>query len=33
MRATKLGPEEVRRDIPNVADDVLADLDEQGVVE
>ena len=26
-------PEEITRDIPNVADDVLADLDERGVVE
>lgn len=31
-RDTKLGPEEITRDIPNVADDVLADLDERGVV-
>ena len=31
-RDTKLGPEEITRDIPNVADDVLGDLDERGVV-
>ena len=29
---TKLGPEEITRDIPNVGEDVLADLDERGVV-
>lgn len=29
---TKLGPEETTRDIPNVADDDLADLDEDGIV-
>ncbi|GGC76901.1 DNA-directed RNA polymerase subunit beta [Hoyosella rhizosphaerae] len=31
-RDTKLGAEEITRDIPNVADDVLADLDERGIV-
>ena len=31
-RDTKLGPEEITRDIPNLADDILADLDEQGIV-
>ncbi len=31
-RDTKLGPEEVTREIPNVADDALRDLDEGGVV-
>ncbi len=31
-RDTKLGPEEITRDIPNVSDDVLADLDERGVI-
>ena len=31
-RDTKLGPEEITRDIPNVGDDVLADLDERGIV-
>jgi DNA-directed RNA polymerase subunit beta len=31
-RDTKLGPEEITRDIPNVADDVLGDLDERGVI-
>lgn len=29
---TKLGPEEVTRDIPNVSDEILANLDEEGVV-
>ena len=29
---TKLGPEELTRDIPNVAEDALANLDEQGLV-
>jgi DNA-directed RNA polymerase subunit beta len=29
-RDTKLGPEEITRDIPNVSDDLLADLDERG---
>ncbi|WP_064441111.1 DNA-directed RNA polymerase subunit beta [Hoyosella altamirensis] len=31
-RDTKLGAEEITRDIPNVADEVLADLDERGIV-
>ena len=31
-RDTKLGPEEITRDIPNVGDDMLADLDERGIV-
>jgi len=31
-RDTKLGPEEITRDIPNVSEDVLADLDERGVI-
>ncbi len=31
-RDTKLGPEEVTRDIPNVSEDVLADLDERGII-
>ncbi len=31
-RDTKLGPEEITRDIPNVADEVLADLDDRGIV-
>ena len=31
-RDTKLGPEEITRDIPNVGDDVLKDLDEDGIV-
>ena len=31
-RDTKLGPEEITRDIPNVGDDVLKDLDENGIV-
>jgi DNA-directed RNA polymerase subunit beta len=31
-RDTKLGPEEITREIPNLADDVLADLDERGVI-
>jgi len=31
-RETKLGPEEITRDIPNVADDVLANLDERGII-
>src|SRR5699024_7263412 len=31
-RDTKLGKEEITRDIPNVGDDVLADLDERGIV-
>ena len=31
-RDTKLGMEEITRDIPNVSDEVLADLDERGVI-
>jgi DNA-directed RNA polymerase subunit beta len=31
-RDTKLGPEEITRDIPNVGQDVLANLDENGIV-
>ncbi|MHB8341890.1 MAG: DNA-directed RNA polymerase subunit beta, partial [Mycobacteriales bacterium] len=31
-RDTKLGAEEITRDIPNVAEDVLADLDERGII-
>ncbi|NYI82486.1 DNA-directed RNA polymerase subunit beta [Saccharopolyspora hordei] len=31
-RDTKLGAEEITRDIPNVSDDVLADLDERGII-
>ncbi|MFF4192992.1 DNA-directed RNA polymerase subunit beta, partial [Nonomuraea sp. NPDC001831] len=31
-RDTKLGPEEITRDIPNVSEDILADLDERGIV-
>lgn len=31
-RDTKLGPEEITRDIPNVGEDTLKDLDEQGVI-
>jgi len=31
-RDTKLGPEEITRDIPNVADEVLKDLDDEGIV-
>ncbi|MCL6498926.1 MAG: DNA-directed RNA polymerase subunit beta, partial [Firmicutes bacterium] len=31
-RDTKLGPEEITRDIPNVAEDALRDLDERGIV-
>jgi DNA-directed RNA polymerase subunit beta len=31
-RDTKLGPEEITRDIPNVADEVLKDLDEEGII-
>ncbi|HXJ47631.1 MAG TPA: DNA-directed RNA polymerase subunit beta, partial [Candidatus Acidoferrum sp.] len=31
-RETKLGPEEITRDIPNVADDALRNLDERGIV-
>ena len=31
-RDTKLGPEEITRDIPNVGDDGLKDLDEDGII-
>ena len=31
-RDTKLGPEEITRDIPNVGDDILKDLDAQGII-
>ena len=31
-RDTKLGPEEITRDIPNVSEDMLKNLDEQGVI-
>ncbi|MCA1702648.1 MAG: DNA-directed RNA polymerase subunit beta [Actinobacteria bacterium] len=31
-RDTKLGAEEITRDIPNVSEDVLADLDERGII-
>ena len=31
-RDTKLGPEEITRDIPNVGEDALKDLDESGVI-
>ncbi len=31
-RETKLGPEEITRDIPNVGEDALKDLDEDGIV-
>ncbi len=31
-RDTKLGPEEITRDIPNVGDDALKDLDERGII-
>ncbi len=31
-RDTKLGPEEITRDIPNVSEDALKDLDEQGII-
>jgi DNA-directed RNA polymerase subunit beta len=31
-RDTKLGPEEITRDIPNVGEDSLADLDERGII-
>ena len=29
---TKLGPEEITRDIPNLSDDILADLNERGII-
>ena len=31
-RDTKLGPEEITRDIPNVGEDMLKDLDEDGII-
>ena len=31
-RDTKLGPEEITRDIPNVGEDILKDLDEDGII-
>ena len=31
-RDTKLGPEEITRDIPNLSDDILADLDDLGII-
>ena len=31
-RETKLGPEEITRDIPNVGEDSLRDLDEEGII-
>jgi DNA-directed RNA polymerase subunit beta len=31
-RETKLGPEEITRDIPNVSEEVLANLDEEGII-
>ena len=31
-RDTKLGPEEITREIPNVGDDILKDLDENGII-
>ncbi|HEY8424273.1 MAG TPA: DNA-directed RNA polymerase subunit beta [Clostridia bacterium] len=31
-RDTKLGPEEITRDIPNVSEDMLKDLDENGII-
>ncbi len=31
-RDTKLGPEEITRDIPNVGEEVLRDLDDQGII-
>jgi DNA-directed RNA polymerase subunit beta len=31
-RDTKLGPEEITRDIPNLSEEVLADLDERGII-
>jgi DNA-directed RNA polymerase subunit beta (EC 2.7.7.6) len=31
-RDTKLGPEEITRDIPNVGEDALRDLDEKGII-
>jgi DNA-directed RNA polymerase subunit beta len=31
-RDTKLGPEEISRDIPNLSDDILRDLDDRGII-
>ncbi len=31
-RDTKLGPEEITRDIPNIGEDMLADLDDRGII-
>ncbi|MGJ9413172.1 DNA-directed RNA polymerase subunit beta [Aeromicrobium sp. CF4.19] len=31
-RDTKLGPEEITRDIPNVSDEMIGDLDERGII-
>ena len=31
-RDTKLGPEEITRDIPNVGEDALKELDERGII-
>jgi len=31
-RDTKLGPEEITRDIPNLSDEILADLDDRGII-
>jgi DNA-directed RNA polymerase subunit beta len=31
-RTTKLGPEEITRDIPNISEDVLINLDERGII-
>ena len=31
-RDTKLGAEEITRDIPNVSESILADLDESGII-
>ena len=31
-RDTKLGPEEITRDVPGVGEDALKDLDERGII-
>ena len=31
-RETKLGPEEITRDIPNVGEDMLRNLDDTGII-
>lgn len=31
-RDTKLGPEEITRDIPNIGEDAIKDLDERGII-